>query len=96
MGVLAQNGGTIEMLILIALGLIAFFLTRHGFPIAPVILGVVMGPLVEQEFRRALAIGRGDPAIFLQRPFALAMLLLCVVSIAVPVIGAMRRRRLQV
>jgi putative tricarboxylic transport membrane protein len=94
-GVLAQNGGTIEMLILIALGLVAFFLTRHGFPIAPAILGVVMGPLVEQEFRRALAIGRGDLSIFLQRPFALAMLALCLVSIIIPIIGAVRRRRQQ-
>lgn len=91
-GVLAQNGGTVDMLILIALGLIAFFMTRHGIPIAPAILGVVMGPLVEQEFRRALSIGRGDPTIFFQRPMAAAMLALCVIAVLVPIIASRRKK----
>ena len=80
------------MLILIALGLIAFFMTRHGIPIAPAILGVVMGPLVEQEFRRALSIGRGDPTIFFQRPMAAAMLALCVIAVLVPIIASRRKK----
>ena len=91
-GVLAQNGGTVDMLILIVLGLIAFFMMRHGIPIAPAILGVVMGPLVEQEFRRALSIGRGDPSIFFQRPMAAFMLALCVISVLIPIITARRKK----
>jgi putative tricarboxylic transport membrane protein len=93
LGVLAGGGGTIEMLILIGLGILAFFLTRHGIPIAPAILGVVMGPLVEQEFRRALSIGKGDPMIFVQRPLALAMLALCVLAIVGPRLYSIIRSR---
>ncbi|MCW1968633.1 MAG: tripartite tricarboxylate transporter permease [Anaerolineae bacterium] len=92
-GVLVQNGGTADMLILIVLGILAFFMTRHGIPIAPAILGVVMGPLVEQEFRRALAIGRGDPTIFLQRPMAAFMLALCVISVLGPYLYSRLRKK---
>lgn len=92
-GVLVQNGGTVDMLILIVLGILAFFMTRHSIPIAPAILGVVMGPLVEQEFRRALAIGRGDPTIFFQRPMAAFMLALCVISVLGPYLYSRLRKK---
>jgi len=56
----------------------------YGFPVAPTILAVVLGPLLEQEFRRAMAISGGDPAVFLTRPLSAAILFLALAAIAVP------------
>jgi putative tricarboxylic transport membrane protein len=47
---------------------------RHDFPIAPTIVGIVLGPLMEQEFRRSLAISVGDPLIFFTRPISAIIL----------------------
>jgi putative tricarboxylic transport membrane protein len=54
---------------------------RLDFPIAPVILGVILGPMMEQQFRRSLVIANGDLSVFLRRPLTLAMLILAVAAI---------------
>jgi putative tricarboxylic transport membrane protein len=57
----------------------AFLLRRYGFPIAPVLLGLVLGPLIEQDLRRSLAMSSGDFSIFLTRPIAASILALIAV-----------------
>jgi putative tricarboxylic transport membrane protein len=73
-GAYTVNNSVVDLLIVFALGVVSFFMRRHGFPIAPAILGIVLGPLMEQEFRRSLAISVGDPTIFLTRPVCAAIL----------------------
>jgi putative tricarboxylic transport membrane protein len=94
LGAYSLNGSMADVVIAYALGGLAFVLRRGGVPIAPVLLGLVLAPLLEQELRRSLAISAGDPAIFVTRPVALALLLAAAAStIAVGVARVRRRTR---
>lgn len=81
LGAYSLKGSIGDVAIVYALGVLAFGLRRFGFPVAPVLLGIVLGPLIEQEFRRALSMSAGDYSIFLTRPIALSLLVLTVLSI---------------
>ena len=58
---------------------------RFDFPVAPVILGVILGPLMEAQFRRTLLVSDGDFGAFLERPFAVALFVLALLALVVPV-----------
>jgi len=75
----------------IGLAVLGVFMKQHGYPVAPLVLGLVLGGMVEAELRRTLAIGDGTLAIFLDRPIALAIMALAVLLVVVPV--AVRRLR---
>jgi putative tricarboxylic transport membrane protein len=67
---------------------------RYGYPIAPAILGLILGPLLETHLRRSLAIGVGDPLVFLEHPIAMALFAATFLAIVGPlVIRIVRRRR---
>jgi putative tricarboxylic transport membrane protein len=87
-GAYAVNNSVFDLGIVFVLGLISFFMRRHDFPIAPAIVGIVLGPLMEQEFRRSLAISVGDPGIFITRPICAAILAVAVAALLWP---ALRR-----
>ena len=78
---------------------IAFFavlgyaLVKLGCEPAPLLLGFVLGPLLETYLRRALIISRGDPTVFLTRPLSLTLLLLAAVAFTVAVLPSVRRKR---
>ncbi len=87
LGIYGMSGSMVEMYALFILGVIAFFLRRHGIPMAPVVLGVVLGPMIEQEFRRAMVMSVGDPMIFVTSPISLIILLFTLISLFGPVIA---------
>ena len=60
-------------------------------PIAPCVVGLILGPLAEQQFRRALAISEGDPTVFFTHPIALALLIVAALLVAGPMM--LRRPR---
>jgi putative tricarboxylic transport membrane protein len=91
LGAYAVNNSVFDLVLIFVLGVISFFMRRHDFPIAPAIVGIVLGPLIEQEFRRSLAISVGNPGIFFTRPVSAVILLLAGLSIAWPLISRMRR-----
>ena len=86
LGVYTLNNSIFDVGIVYVLGILAFFMRLYGFPIAPTILAVVLGPLLEQEFRRAMAISAGDPSVFLTRPLSAAILALAFAAIAGPAV----------
>jgi hypothetical protein len=65
---------------------------RFDFPVAPVILGVILGPLMEAQFRRTLLVSDGDFGAFLDRRFALALFVLALMALVVPVAVSSVRR----
>jgi putative tricarboxylic transport membrane protein len=68
-------------------GLIGYILKEYGYPVAPLVLGFILGPLMEENFKRALQLSRGDPMIFVERPisaFFLVATLLVVLQFIVP------------
>jgi putative tricarboxylic transport membrane protein len=94
LGVYSISGSVTEVMIMYVIGVLGFFMRRFDFPVAPVILGVILGPLMEAQFRRTLLVSDGDFGVFLERPFALAVLLLALAALVVPAtVGAVRRVR---
>jgi TctA family transporter len=74
-------------------GVLGYFLIRLGCEPAPLLLGFVLGPLLEENLRRALIISRGDPGVFVSRPISLALLVLAAGAVVVAALPAIRRRR---
>jgi putative tricarboxylic transport membrane protein len=89
-GTFLNNGLTLTLLFLIGFGVIGYFMRVYDFPLAPVILGVVLGSRMERSFRQSMSMSQGDLYIFLNRPIVISFLLLSVAFLAVP---ALLRRR---
>ena len=87
LGIYTLNNNIFDVAVVYVLGILAFFMRRYGFPLAPTILAVVLGPLLEQEFRRAMAISNGDPTVFLTRPLSATILVLALAAVSVPVLA---------
>ncbi|MCC7050112.1 MAG: tripartite tricarboxylate transporter permease, partial [Alphaproteobacteria bacterium] len=77
----------VDLVILYAVGAVGYVMRRFDFPTAPVIIGMILGPLAEQEFRRAMTISQGDPAVFLTHPIAAFLLALALLALAAPAIA---------
>ncbi|ODT06024.1 MAG: tripartite tricarboxylate transporter TctA [Mesorhizobium sp. SCN 65-20] len=73
-----------ELGMLLAFGLLGYGLRRFGYPIAPVVVGLILGPMAEQQLRRALAISQGDPMILVHSPIAVVLLLLAATAVLLP------------
>ena len=84
LGVYAVSGNIADVLIAFAIGVVAMFMRHFDFPIAPVILGVILGPMMEIQFRRALLLSDNDLSIFVRRPLTLTLLLLAVAALGLP------------
>ncbi len=82
----------IDLLLLYLMGGMGFLMRRFDFPTAPVIIGMILGPLAEQEFRRAMTISEGDLMIFVQKPLSLTLLLIAVLALVGPKVWGMVRR----
>ncbi|MGL5858305.1 MAG: tripartite tricarboxylate transporter permease [Angustibacter sp.] len=70
LGAYAAAGTTTELLLLVALGVLGLVMRRFGLPVAPAVIGLILGPLAEQELRRALSISNGDPTTLISSPVA--------------------------
>ena len=66
----------VDLILLYLLGAVGFLMRRYDFPTAPVIIGMILGPLAEQEFRRAMTISNGDWTVFFTRPLAATLLVI--------------------
>jgi len=89
-GVYSLNNNPFDVILTGAFGLLGYMLLKLGCEPAPMLLGFVLGPLMEEYLRRALRISRGDPTIFFTRPLSLALLagaaFLLFVLVVVPII----------
>ncbi len=70
-----------------------YALARASFSPALLLLGFVLGPLIETNLRRAMLIARGDPMVFLERPIACGFVLATALLILVPLFKSLRRKR---
>ena len=77
-------------------GLLGYVLIRMGCEPAPLLLGFVLGPLLEEHLRRAMIISRGDPLIFVSRPISATLLALALAAIVVALLPSIRKKRDQV
>lgn len=92
-GSFAVSSALFDVAACIGFGVVGWIFKRYGYPVAPVVLGIVLGNMVEENFRRALIMG-GYP-IFIEDKLALIMLLLAVLSFIYPLFKQWRERRTQ-
>ena len=96
LGVYSLSGSVVEVLVMYAIGVLGFFMRRYDFPIAPVILGVILGPLMEVQARRALVGSGEDFGVFVGRPLTVILLVLALAAFILPnlpALAAWRRER---
>jgi TctA family transporter len=75
------------------IGLVGYVLLRLGFHPAPILLGFVLGPRFEENFRRAMLISRGDIGVFIERPISAVFIALCVLLIALQIYVRLRPKK---
>ncbi len=75
-GSFSVGGGINDLFIMVIVGLISYGLIRMEYPIAPLVIGVILGPLFDETFRRALLVSDGDLSVFVTRPGAAILLCL--------------------
>lgn len=73
-GVYSTNNSLFEISEVLVFGLIGAVLIALDFSVAPILLGYVLGPMVEENFRRAMLMSRGDMAVFIERPISAAFM----------------------
>lgn len=93
LGAFSLKSSLIDVLIVYCLGVMAFILRRLQIPIAPVLLGIVLGPMIEQEFRRSMAISSGDYSLFVTRPISLCIIILMVILILTTGLRLLRTKK---
>jgi len=89
-GVYAVQFTVFDLMLLIVFGVLGYLFTKNDYPVAPLVLGLVLGPMIENNMRRALTISNGDFMIFLQKPISLVFIVGAVLWITVPLILKMR------
>lgn len=86
------NQSTFDLVLMTGFGVIGLLMRRGGFPLAPVILGLVLGPLMERNLRRALALSDGDWSVMFSSPLAIGLWGLVAASLLAPMLVARLRR----
>jgi putative tricarboxylic transport membrane protein len=93
-GSFAISGRLFDVYVMLVFGLIGFVLRHFGYPMAPLVLGIVLGDLLEKNLRRALVLSDGDLTPFFTRPISAALALLIIGSVGWKLLS-MRRRRVR-
>jgi putative tricarboxylic transport membrane protein len=92
-GIYSVNSSAFELYLTAMFGVVGFLLMKLGFPLAPMLLGFVLGPMMEENLRRSMLMGRGDPSLFLTRPISLGFLIATVLILVVMALPAINKRR---
>ena len=94
-GVYSVNNSALDILIATFFGFVGYLLYRLRCEPAPLLLGFILGPLIEENLRRALVISHGSPTVFIERPISATFLVLTavlIVVLAAPMIRSSRER----
>jgi len=83
-GAYGMRQSAFDLFLLYGIGLLGVLMRRFDFPTAPVVVGMILGPLAEAQMRNAVSIGEGSWLIFLQRPMSLALLVIVLAVLIVP------------
>jgi putative tricarboxylic transport membrane protein len=87
------NNNPFDVYLCAVIGVLGYVLIRLGCEPAPLVLGYVLGPLMEEYLRRAMLLSRGDPTVFFTRPISLVFMIATLLILVVMVTPALRKRR---
>ena len=86
LGTIGANPSPFELGMLLGFGVLGYVMRLFGYPIAPIVVGLILGPMAEQQLRRALSISQGDWAYLVQSPIAATLLAIAALALIVPLI----------
>ena len=92
-GAYSLQNSTFHIMQVAAFGVLGYVFSRLGCEGAPFLLGLVLGPQLEEYFRRAMLLSRGDPFVFVQRPISLSLLLVAAVLLILMILPSLQRAR---
>jgi TctA family transporter len=92
-GAYASGNSVFSVWLMLGWGALGYFFNKIGVQPAPMVLGFVLGPLLEENFRRAMLLSGGDPAVFVQRPISAALLAVAAILLVVLVFPVIRKKR---
>src|SRR5215468_2132678 len=92
-GIYSVNNSAYEIYMAALFGVLGFLWMRLGFSPAPMLLGFVLGPMMEENLRRAMLMSRGDPSVFVTRPISLGFIIVTVLILVLMMAPAIRRGR---
>jgi TctA family transporter len=95
-GVFSLDGNPFDLLALAVIGILGYVLLRLGCEPAPLLLGFILGPMMEEHLRRAMLLSFGHPTIFLTRPISAVLLGVAVLALIAISLPAVSRRRAKV
>ena len=84
LGSYTVNLSPIDLGLLLILGVLGYFFRRYGWPVAPAIVGLILGPVAEQQLRRALAISQGDASVLFSSVFSIILYTVAALVLIVP------------
>jgi putative tricarboxylic transport membrane protein len=91
-GVYGMRQSAFDLYLMLAIGLLGVVMRRFDFPTAPVVVGMILGPLAEAQMRNAVSIGGGSWHVFIERPMSLGLLILVAVVLVLPRLLRLRNR----
>lgn len=91
LGSLAMNGNLFDVWVMLGFGILGTAMKRYGFPPAPIVLGIILGPMLEQNLFSALAMSRDNPMIFFTRPICVVVLVMVVISLVAPYLSSFKK-----
>lgn len=93
LGVYASSASIVDLIFMLALGIVGFMMRRYDIPLAPVLIAVILGPLAEESLRRALAVSEGDPSILVGSAITIVLYALMIMAVVFSVVSKIRARR---
>ena len=95
-GIYSVNNSAMELYLAALFGVLGFLWLKLECAAAPMLLGFVLGPMMEENLRRALLISRGDPMVFLNRPISLSFIIATILVLIIMAAPAIRKKREQI
>ncbi|MFN7726131.1 MAG: tripartite tricarboxylate transporter permease [Rubrivivax sp.] len=92
-GVYGMRQSSFDLVMMFAIGMLGVLMRRFDFPTAPVIVGLILGPLAEAQMRNALSIGEGKWSVFIERPMSATLLAVVVAALVLPRLLALLPKR---
>lgn len=93
LGAYAAGGTATDLIVLCVLGLLGLLMREAGIPLAPAVVGLILGPIAEQQLRRALILSEGDLSILVSGPITIVLWVAAALSLVIPVLLPLARRR---
>ena len=92
-GIYSINNAPFDVVIAAAFGLFGYWLVKHDFEPAPLVLAFVLGPLMEENLRRAMVLARGDATVFVTRPISAGLIAVATALLVIALLPMIRKRR---